>query len=112
MAELDELGVEDLVNAAQSRAQSSSLRAITSLDASPDDAAESIRLSDATGVPAPAINADLESFQNRVKQTTTASIVRNNPYISNYIASHPLAAQVANDDWAQLDTVSKASADG
>ena len=98
----------ELIHGVQDRTSMSIMRAMTSLDNSPDDAAESVRLAGQTGVPSTIINNDLESFQRRVKEQTSGTIIRNNPHIAEYIASHPLAAQVSNDDWGKLDEASVA----
>lgn len=82
-------------------------RAVGSLDDDPEAAARSVELSGATGVPAPVINADLEGFERQHKATLTASLLNNNEYLQSFINSNPMAAKVANDDYANLDAVSQ-----
>ena len=82
-------------------------QAITALDANPDEAARSVELSGATGVPAPAINANLENFERQHKASLTTQLLNNNEYLRTYINSNPMAAKVSNDDYAQLDAVSE-----
>lgn len=99
--------VTDIINY---RGQASALAAVGSLDNDPDDAAESIRLGQQTGVPATAINDDLDGFKNRYKAHLAGNLVRSNQAIADYVASHPLAASVSNDDWGNLDTFSHGAA--
>lgn len=89
-----------------SQRQGSINRAIGDLDANPDEAARSMELAQATGVPAPVINADLEGFEHQHRATLTASLLNNNDYLRRFIDSNPMAAKVANDDYANLDQIS------
>lgn len=102
MAEFSEI-IRDLHDERDSAQQ----QAVGWLDSSPDDAARSLELSEATGVPAGVINADLPSFERQHKASLAGNIVKNNSYIADYINSHPLAAQVSNDDYGNLDEVSQ-----
>jgi hypothetical protein len=81
--------------------------AIGDLDANPDDAARAMQLSQATGVPAPIINADLPGFEHQHKAQLTAGLLDNNDYLRTFIDSNPMAAKIANDDYANLDAVSQ-----
>lgn len=81
-------------------------RAVGALDMDPDEAAQALRLSKYTGVPSTAIAGDIDSFVSDQKAKATSDIVHNNPYIADYINSHPLAAQVSNDDLGNLDELS------
>src|ERR1700761_7845383 len=81
--------------------------AIGSLDADPEQASRSLELSQATGVPAPVINSNLEGFEQQHKATLTANLLNNNQYLQTFINSNPMAAKVANDDYANLDEVSQ-----
>lgn len=75
----------------------------------PDDAARAIELSGATGVPAPAIAGDLDNFEAQHKATLAAQVVKGNPQLNSYVQSHPLAAQVSNDDFGALDQFSQSA---
>ena len=83
------------------------MKTVGNLDASPDDAARSLDLAQTTGVPAPVIAGDLEGFEKRAKSQMAADIVRNNPAISDYVNSHPMAAQLSSDDFGNLDKASE-----
>ena len=89
----------------------SSLRAKVTLgaDANPDDAAQSIDLASTTGVPSSVVNADLDNFNKNYKASLARDLVLGNPQLREYVNSHPLAAQVSNDDWGNLDKISKSS---
>lgn len=78
-------------------------------DKSPDEAARAIQLSEVTGVPAPVIAGDVESFDRRTRSNLNAELVRNNAFISDFISSQPLAAQLSHDDLGPLDAVSGAA---
>lgn len=80
--------------------------AIGALDANPDDAARALLLSESTGAHPALIDADLEGFEKQYKARLTSEILNNNPYLRDYVNSHPLAAKVSNDDFGQLDVMS------
>lgn len=80
---------------------------VGNIDNSPDDAQRALELSHATGVPAPVINGDLETFERNNKAQMAGDIVRSNNYIADYINSHPLAAQLSHDDVGNLDEASE-----
>lgn len=101
--------VEQLTRAIQRSKDMSALRAVSTIDDNPDDAAESLRLSADTGVPAIAIQGDIESFRAKRKAQLAGEIVRNNPMISAYVQANPLAASVSNDDWGSLDEASQSA---
>lgn len=95
---------DDVFNAAQGRTD---YLVATGMAQKPDDAAEAVRLSGITGVPATAINGDVEGFRTKAQTVLSQDLVRNSPALTNYVMSHPLAAAVSNDDWANLDKFSK-----
>lgn len=82
-------------------------KVVAATDDNPDDAARAIDLSESTGVPATSIAGDLEGFDQAHKRRLASDIVRNNPQLADYINSHPLAASMSNDDYANLDKVSQ-----
>jgi len=47
------------------------------------------------------INADVPTFQNQYKAKLADDMIRGNSQLDMYIRSHPLAAQVSNDDWGE-----------
>lgn len=85
-----------------------SMQAVGHIDSSPDDAARSLELEKTTGVPATAINGDLESFERQHKSELAGGLIKGNQHLADYILSHPMAAQVSNDDYGNLDIASRA----
>jgi hypothetical protein len=81
--------------------------AVGSLGDDPDQAARALKLSTMTGVPAAAIEPNVEEFENDQKAAITSHILKNNTHIADYVNSHLLAAKVSNDDYGQLDSVSQ-----
>lgn len=77
------------------------------INVNPDDSARAYELEKATGVPSSIISGDMESFEAQHKAAVAGDIVSGNPYIGEYVNSHPLASQVSNDDYGQLDTISQ-----
>jgi len=69
----------------------------------PDKAARADALSRATGTPPEMIHENLEEFEQDHKNQLSQHIVDSNEYLRDYVQSHPLAASVSNDDWANLD---------
>lgn len=82
-------------------------RAVSGIDANPDDAARSIELSEATGVPAAVIHGDRETFERNTKAQMAGDIVGQNSHLRAYLDKYPLANEVSNDDYAALDEVSE-----
>ncbi len=97
----------DLVQDLQSRRALAGSAAGANVDADPDRAAESIRLGSATNINPSIINDNFDEFKSQYRSGLTNDIVRSNPSLSAYVASHPLASQVSNDDWANLDRYTK-----
>ena len=79
------------------------------LDANPDDAARTLDLSRSTGVPSSVIAPDLDHFDKSNQAQMARDLVMNNGQLRDYVNSHPLAAQVSNDDWGTLDKISEAA---
>lgn len=80
-------------------------------DADPEQASRALELSDATGVPSTAIYGDVDGFEKQNKAQMGSAIVQGNPYIADYLASHPMAPRISHDDLGQLDTASMHLAD-
>lgn len=97
----------DPVSFVQQQRRRTMANALTSLDASPEDAARAQDLSQATGAPPALVYGDLENFEQQHKAALTATLLKNNSYLSQYADSHPLAAKVSNDDWGNLDSLSQ-----
>lgn len=97
-------GYEDYLASETSAAK---LANAAALDDDPEQAARSIDLSDATGVPATAIYGDVDGFERTHRATLGSQIINDNENIVSYINSHPLAAKISHDDLGQLDNVSQ-----
>ena len=81
--------------------------AINDLDASPDDATKALQLSRATGAPPNVVYGSLDNFEQQHKAALVGNILDNNPYIRDYIQTHPLGSKIIGDDYGQLDTLSQ-----
>ena len=79
----------------------------SNIGVNPDQSARAYELEQATGVPSSIINGDIDTFEQQHKAALASDIVGANPYISDYVNSHPMAAGASNDDWGQLDKVSQ-----
>ena len=97
----------DPVSFIQQQRRRTMANALTSLDASPEDAARAQDLSQATGAPPALVYGDLEGFERQHKAALTATLLKNNQFLAEYADSHPLAAKVSNDDWGNLDSLSQ-----
>lgn len=89
---------------AQRRAQA---LAFQGQQSNPDDAARALKLAQVTGAPASVVNSNLEDFEEQTRNAVSSGLIRGNSKLSEYINSHPLAAQLSNDDWGNLDKVSE-----
>lgn len=89
--------------------QSATNLAVANIDAKPDDAAEALHLENISGYPAITIEPDLATVKAQQKAKYAAEIVKGNPYISDYVNSHPLASKVSNDDYGNLDQISQSA---
>lgn len=86
--------------------RSAVMQANGNIDSDPEQAARAMELSAATGVNPGVIHADVEGFERTHKAAMASDIIRNNPYIADYVNSHPLASSISNDDYGNLDKVS------
>lgn len=82
-------------------------QAALSIDDSPDRAVRARQLSKATGQPQLAVYNDLDRADQEHKADLTRMIVGRNDKLSAYIRGEPLAAVVSNDDYGNLDNISK-----
>lgn len=97
--------VEDYFSGNTQAAQTS---AVAVMDSDPEQAARSVELGDATGVPPTAIYGDVEGFEAQHKAQLGSSIIGGNQHIADYLNSHPMAPRVSHDDLGQLDNASRA----
>src|SRR6266436_3316512 len=81
---------------------------VASLDADPEQAARSLELEEASGVPATAIFGDVDTFERQHKAAIGSSIIADNIHIADYFNSHPMAPRLSHDDLGQLDEASRA----
>lgn len=102
-------GFSDSINDILGTPASNSARqsAVGSVEDDPEQAARAIQLGRETGVPSSAIYGDVKGFEQQHKSVLASDIIANNPYLVDYVNSHPLAAKVSNDDWANLDELSE-----
>jgi hypothetical protein len=107
MNEFDSMRLDDIEAAIQRIDADARTRAITSLDANPDDGARALQLSRATGVSPAIIYGDLPGFEQEHRSALAAGIVRGNDRLAAYIRGNPLADVVSNDDYGNLDTFSR-----
>ena len=71
-----------------------------------------VDLSNITGAPAPWTLNNLDEQKAQIKRFAAQQLVLNNPDLVTYLQSHPMAASVRNDDWANLDKYTKESSGG
>ncbi|PRZ51229.1 hypothetical protein BX589_12070 [Paraburkholderia fungorum] len=76
----------------------------------PDVAARAMQLAPQVGVPAPAVEADLPTYEQQLQLQQNRQTLQGNPVLAQWIASNPPAARIAQDDFDNLDMVSKAMA--
>lgn len=79
-------------------------------DRDPSTVLRARALSRETGVPAPAIEGDVESFQQQVLQQNTARTLEKDPWLAQYLSDPHLAA-AAKSDIPRLGNISKMVAD-
>jgi hypothetical protein len=89
--------------------EAATARIQNSTGANPDNAAQSIQIGNDLGIPAQIINNDFENFKNLHENQAAADVVKNNPHLTDYVASNPMAALVSKDDWLPLDAATKAA---
>lgn len=97
--------VSDYLEASGAMAKTANVAA---LDDDPEQAARSLELEEASGVPATAIFGDVDTFERQHKAAMGSSIIADNVHIADYLNSHPMAPRLSHDDLGQLDTASQA----
>src|SRR5882724_958634 len=97
--------VSDYLEASGAMAKTANVAA---LDDDPEQAARSLELEEASGVPATAIFVDVDTFERQHKAAMGSSIIADNAHIADYLNSHPMAPRLSHDDLGQLDEASRA----
>lgn len=77
------------------------------LEGSPDEAARTYQLEQATGVPSQVIAPNLQQFDDTAQRALADHLVSQNPHLMAYVHSHPMAAGVSSDDWGAMDSFSR-----
>lgn len=95
--------VDDFFNFRQRARQS----AVINIETNPDEAARAMQLGQNTGTPPEIVAADMPSFERDSRATMAGEIINNNPALIEYINSTPIAAQISNDDYGNLDNISE-----
>lgn len=80
---------------------------VAAQDSNPDAAARSLALAPKVGVPAPAIEQDVPSYEKQAQLQQNRQILGGNPVLAQWVAANPPAARVAQDDFDKLDVLSK-----
>lgn len=93
----------DAFSAPSSSAQQ---KAVVNANAIPDEAGRALSISKETGIPASIVQTDLPGYDAHAKSQAAIKAVQN-PAIANYVNNNPMASQVSNDDYKQLDEVSQ-----
>src|SRR6266850_3976189 len=96
--------VSDYLEASGAMAKTANVAA---LDDDPEQAARSLELEEASGVPATAIFGDVDTFERQHKAAMGSAIIADNVHIADYLNSHPMAPRLSHDDLGQLDTASQ-----
>lgn len=86
----------------QQRRQQWATQVDTSVDDNPDEAARANDLAEATGADPGAVYENRDEFERTTRQNMANQVVDSDPYLQRYIASHPLAAKISNDDYGNL----------
>lgn len=94
---------EDIRHTVANDRMASAVQINRGLENNPDDAAESMHLSDITGVPPEWVQQNLDETRDNARRQVAQQLVLNNPELVTYLQSHPLASSVSNDDWGNLD---------
>ncbi len=75
--------------------------------ANPDAAARAQQLSKQTGVPQPAVEADLPNYEQQQKLKDNVDALDQHPNLAAFVANNPLAARMAQDDFDKLGFLEK-----
>lgn len=75
--------------------------------ADPDKAAKAAALSRANGMPQPVVEQDLTSFEQQAALAQNVDALDQHPGLASFVADNPLAARMAQDDFAKLGFLEK-----
>lgn len=84
-------------------------------DANPDAAGRAMTVGREIGAPPMAVEMNLPTFEEQVRVQRSNAIINRNPALADWLATDPMHARIAKDDFDKLDVVSKttkALADG
>lgn len=87
--------------------ETANARLLNGAQANPDQAAKALHIGEDLGVDPRAVEQDFQHFDNVHRTGIAASIVGENPHLTGYVNSHPMAASVSKDDWLNLDDFTK-----
>ncbi len=90
-----------------SQGSAASAQAYTTANDNPDDGLDALALSHASGVPAQAVYDDLPAFRQKTKAKMASDIVRNNKSLTDWVNSNPFASIIANNDYGNLDQLTR-----
>jgi hypothetical protein len=105
MSDLDpayDLEVDDVALIRQGRRATMST-ALADLGEDPQKAARAYQLGRSTGDKPALIYSDLDNYEAQTKASLTASLLRDNDSLREWIDQEPMRAKLAADDWGQLD---------
>ncbi len=73
----------------------------------PDQAAQALKASRATGIPQPAAEVNLDEAQKSAQLKANVETLDTHPNLTGFIADNPLAARLAQDDFEKLGLVER-----
>lgn len=82
---------------------------VGALDANPDAAGKAINLAPRVGAPAVAVETDLPAFEAQDHLQRSSGFINENPSLAEWLASDPMHARIAKDDFDKLNFVTKAT---
>ena len=74
----------------------------------PSDTAKNLETSAKTGIPQAIVAADPKGAQQTHRTSQASKYVGTNKYLQSYVNEDPHASTVSNNDWQNLDSISKA----
>lgn len=82
-------------------------RGMSAANDNPEQAERALRVSDATGLPAPVVYDDVDHYEQQAKERSTAQILSDNKWLRDYIDKHPVHSKLSSDDWSNLDQLTE-----
>lgn len=73
----------------------------------PDRAAESLRLSQESGLPVDVVQRNFDAYQKRAQLAGVDRLVRESPHLSEWLAADPVNAAIAKDDHPSLSALER-----